>query len=113
LIMRDRKRAGVPVLQSDPMLTAMARAHSRDMEDHGFFAHTRPRPGRLAERAERIGLNSRRRTENIALHADVEEAEAALLRSPGHRSNLLDPEFTHVGVGVATVTDKEGNRRVY
>lgn len=113
LIARDRKRAGVSVLQSDPMLTAMARAHSRDMADNDFFAHISPRTGRLSERAERIGLKYRRLTENIALHADVEEAEAALLRSPGHRSNLLDPEFTHVGVGVATVTDKEGNLRVY
>jgi uncharacterized protein YkwD len=58
-------------------------------------------------------LQYQRVAENIAVHRDVDEAEAALLRSPGHRANLLDPEFECVGVGVAFATDADGNRRVY
>jgi uncharacterized protein YkwD len=113
LVNRDRVRAGLARLAPDSDLATMARAHSLDMCDNGFFAHVSPRTGRLVERAERTSLRFSRLAENIAVHRDVDEAEAALLRSPGHRKNILDPEFTHLGVGVAFATDSDGQRRVY
>ena len=113
LLNRDRARAGLRRLAPDSTLARMARAHSRDMRDNGFFAHVSPTTGRLLERADRVALRFRRLAENIAVHRDVDEAEAALLRSPGHRKNILDAEFTRVGVGVAFATDVDGQRRVY
>ncbi len=91
----------------------MAQAHSRDMRDRQFFAHVSPTTGRLADRADDIGIRYRRIGENIAVGYDVYEAQEALMRSPGHRKNLLDPSFTQVGVGVAFAQDAQGRRRVY
>lgn len=113
LVNRDRKAAGLAALELDPTLTRMARAHSQDMSDNRFFAHVSPHTGRLIERAEAAGLRFSRLAENIAVHRNVEEAEAALLRSPGHRKNLLDPSFTRIGIGVVYVADPHGERRVY
>jgi uncharacterized protein YkwD len=113
LLNRDRARAGLRRLAPDSTLARMARAHSLDMRDNGFFAHVSPTTGRLLERADRVTLRFQRLAENIAVHRDVDEAEAALLRSPGHRKNILDAEFTRVGVGVAFATAADGQRRVY
>jgi len=113
LVNRDRQSAGLPELEIDPALTEMARAHSQDMSAHQFFAHVSPRTGRLVERAETAGLRFSRLAENIAVHRSVEEAEAALLRSPGHRKNLLDPGFTRIGIGVVFAAEPQGERRVY
>jgi len=113
LLNRDRRRAGLRPLELDPELETMARAHSRDMLRNDFFAHVSPRSGRLVERAESAGVRYARLGENIAVHGDVDAAEAALLRSPGHRVNILDPSFTHVGIGIAFGTDTDGERRMY
>jgi uncharacterized protein YkwD len=113
LVNRDRRRAGVAPLTADPQLAALARAHSEDMLAHSFFAHISPRTGPLAARAAAAHIPFRRIAENIALHRDVGEAEEALLRSPGHRANLVDPEFTRMGIGVAIAHDEDGTARVY
>jgi len=113
LVNRDRRRAGVPAFIELPELSRMARAHSQEMRDETFFAHVSPRTGRLIDRAQAAGISFRRIGENIAVGDDVQQAQSALMRSPGHRMNLLDPEFTHIGVGVALVETDGGNLRVY
>ena len=113
LVNQDRRRAGLPALQPAAALGALARSHSRDMREHDFFAHVSPRTGKLSDRAEAAGIRYRRLAENIAVNRDVDNAEAALLRSPGHRMNLLSPQFTRIGVGVAFDQDSQGNRRLH
>ena len=113
LLNRDRERAGVAPLVEHAALSAVARAHSAEMRDRGYFAHVSPHTGRLVERADKAGIPYRRIGENIAVGASVHEAQEALMRSPGHRMNLLDPQFTHVGVGVVFETDGQGRRRVF
>lgn len=113
LVNRDREEAGLAPFSEDSGLQRMARAHSRDMRDRQFFAHVSPNTGRLADRAQGAGIRYQRIGENIALGYDVYEAQEALMRSPGHRMNLLDPSFTRIGVGVAFAEDEDGRRRVY
>ncbi|HCS73242.1 MAG TPA: hypothetical protein DIW17_05115, partial [Clostridiales bacterium] len=38
--------------------------------------------------------------ENIAKHGSVESAHAGLMNSDGHRKNILNPSFTHIGIGI-------------
>jgi hypothetical protein len=45
LVNRDRAAAGLPPVTADPRLTAIARAHSRDMADHNFVGHVSRRSG--------------------------------------------------------------------
>jgi hypothetical protein len=46
--------------------------------------------------------------ENLALDVNVKHAEAAMMASPGHRKNMLDPRYTDVGIAV--VQDQDGTR---
>jgi uncharacterized protein YkwD len=47
--------------------------------------------------------------ENVGSGPSVEAIEAAFMRSPGHRANILNPEFNWAGAGVAVA----GNGTVY
>ncbi|MEU1054588.1 CAP domain-containing protein [Streptomyces sp. NPDC005876] len=99
---RRRTGAGLPPLAADPRLTAAAQAHSADMVARDFYAHTDPDGGRPWDRTSAAGAPHRTVGENIACGqrspADVVEG---WMNSPGHRANILKPDFTHIGVGLA------------
>ena len=101
LLQSDRARFSLATLELDPELTAIARAHSEDMRDNGFFGHLSPTTGLAGDRLRRAGYRAIMHSENLARNDSIAEAEAALLASVGHRKNLLDHKPTHVGVGVA------------
>ena len=117
LINRDRSGAGVweetkgraRPLEWDARLAAVARAHSEYMASSGLFGH-QGLDGSLPDtRISRIGLQWRASGENIAKYPDVAQAEAAFMNEPrfqsNHRSNILNPNYTHVGVGVVKGPD--------
>jgi uncharacterized protein YkwD len=43
--------------------------------------------------------------ENVSRHTSIDYSIGDLLLSPGHRSNLLSPEFTRIGVGIVPADD--------
>ncbi len=96
-----RQRAGVNRLIRDPRLDKVARSHSEEMADHGFFGHVSPYRGALAKRLARDGLSLIRSAENVARSRSLLRIHRNLLKSPSHRVNALGTEFTHVGIGVA------------
>ena len=97
----DRRAAGVPPLQPLPRLADVARAHSQDMADHHFVAHTSPSLGTTAERLQRAGLTLNQYGENVGMAATTAEVHAGLMASPGHRANIVHAAYTHVGIGAA------------
>jgi uncharacterized protein YkwD len=98
LLNRDRATAGAPPLRSDAELRAIALSHSEDMVDHNFFAHVSPSTGTPQDRFVRADLLMSEFGENIALGPSAEAAHQGLMDSPGHRMNMLNPRFTHVGI---------------
>jgi hypothetical protein len=70
------------------------------MFENGFFAHESPRTGKVADRVERAGIPHRGVAENLANANSIETSEVALMKSPGHRANILNETFTHVGIGI-------------
>ncbi|MCX5563203.1 CAP domain-containing protein [Streptomyces sp. NBC_00038] len=98
----ERTAAGLRPLSVDPLLTNAAQAHSSDMVARAFYSHTSPGGSQPWDRAAAAG--SRRRTigENIAC-GQRSPAEVVLgwMNSPGHRANILKPDFTHIGIGLA------------
>ncbi|MFJ3803857.1 CAP domain-containing protein [Streptomyces sp. NPDC090088] len=99
---RERARAGLRPLAVDPQLAAAAQAYSTDMATRDFYAHTSPEGTQPWDRAAAAG--SRRRTigENIACgQRSAAEVVDGWMNSPGHRANILKPEFTHIGIGFA------------
>ncbi|WP_067537825.1 CAP domain-containing protein [Nocardia crassostreae] len=99
---RERTGAGLPPLAPDPLLTRVAQAHSADMVARDFYSHTCPDGSRPWDRAVAAGCARRMIGENIANgYPAPAEVVTGWMNSPGHRANILKPDFTHVGVGLA------------
>jgi uncharacterized protein YkwD len=113
LVNRDRARAGLRAVAVDPRLTAIARAHSRDMVDHDFVGHVSPRTGTAMDRVHRAGLSPELVLENVGRAYAAEEAESGFLTSPGHRGNLLDPRAHLLGVGIVFGPVVTGTRPLF
>jgi len=96
----ERAKASVKPLVIDEKLVAVARAHSKDMFNRGFFAHENPDGQSPFDRMEKGGVTFEVAGENIAYAPTVELAHNGLMRSPGHRKNILNPDFGHVGYGI-------------
>jgi uncharacterized protein YkwD len=104
LVNRDRHAAGLPPLQADAALAAIARAHSEDMLENAFVGHVSPTTGGPADRVKRAGIAFVRLLENVGRNASVEELETGLMASPGHRAAILDRLATRVGIGIVIAT---------
>ncbi len=101
LVNQARTEAGCAAVTADPALAAVARAHSADMRDRGYFSHTNLEGLSPFDRAEAAGL-SHARAENIAAgQPDAAAVMTAWLNSPGHRANILNCSLSTLGVGVA------------
>jgi len=102
LVNGARGRLGIPPLSRDPRLDAVALAHSRDMVALGYFGHRTPSGRMLADRLATAGLRPVKCGENVAKSRSAGRAHRNLMASPSHRLELLDPGFTHIGIGVAS-----------
>lgn len=96
----ERARAGIKALEFDSRLVAVARAHSRDMFERGYFSHFSPGGEDVGDRLESAGIYYTFAGENLALAPNIDRAHTGLINSPGHRRNILDPAFSKVGIGV-------------
>ena len=85
-------------VQADPELRQVALGHSMDMADHAFFAHVSPTTGTTLDRVKRSGILLSDAGENIAQSTTPEAAHDQLMDSPGHRTVMLGPSYTHVGI---------------
>ena len=90
-------------------LAAVARAHSRDMLEQGFFDHVDLEGRTLSTRINEAGIPWRAAGENIAIDGTVLGAEAAFMNEPrfqhNHRANILNANYTDVGIGIVKGPD--------
>ncbi|HET9017044.1 MAG TPA: CvpA family protein [Thermomicrobiaceae bacterium] len=100
MLNQARTSHGLKPLTMDPKLQATARAHSREMFELGYFSHTSPVSGTVLDRFKAAGITYTAAGENLAYAPDVTIAERSLMQSPGHRANILSPDFTRVGIGI-------------
>ncbi|HEX4744761.1 MAG TPA: CvpA family protein [Candidatus Limnocylindria bacterium] len=96
----ERAAHGLAPLELDPRLVPVARAHSTEMFRQRYFSHTSPVTGSPFDRITAAGIGYTRAGENLAYARSVATAHRGLMESPGHRENILRPEFTRIGVGV-------------
>lgn len=111
LINQERSRAGVAALKLDLELSQVALSHSEDMLKNRFVGHTSPTTGSMENRISAAGIVTDLAAENIGRGYSPEEIHQGLMESPGHRSAILHPDMTHVGIGIAA--KREGGRRAY
>ncbi|MCZ7677295.1 MAG: CAP domain-containing protein [Sandaracinaceae bacterium] len=111
LVNATRREAGLPPLREHEGLREVALAHSRDMAENDFIGHTSPRSGTAADRVRAASLSSGLVLENIGRGYGAAEIHRGLMESPGHRANLVNPDVSHVGIGV--VAQPEGARSAF
>ena len=100
MINAERIRRGVGTLALDDRLRALARSHSEDMFRRGYFSHVDPDGKDPFQRMRGSGISFTMAGENLAYAPNVNLAYNGLINSPGHRANMLNPDFGKVGIGV-------------
>jgi uncharacterized protein YkwD len=100
LVNEERVHGGLGVLVWDERLVPVARSHSEEMFRLRYFGHQSPVTGSPFDRLKAAGITYTRAGENLAYAQSVAVAHRALMDSPGHRENVLRPEFTRIGIGV-------------
>lgn len=100
LVNLERTQRGLQPLAEDWQLSRVARYKSQDMCDYRYFSHTSPTYGTPFQMIKSFGISYRAAGENIAKgHASPADVVRAWMNSSGHRANILNASFTHIGVG--------------
>lgn len=96
LLNQTRAKGGLAPLTVDPELTALARQWAQHQADDGHISHANPISAGVTADWLKLG-------ENVGTGGNVTAVMNAFIASPGHYANIMDPEFTKVGVGVVWV----------
>lgn len=104
-----RKEAGVKPLTINTTLTKAAQTKTDDMFAKQYFEHIAPDGTTPAQLVLKTGYNYKTTGENLALGDFKDEADLvkAWYDSPGHRANMLNADFTEIGVA-SDLNDFEG-----
>ena len=96
----ERAKEGLPALQADTTLMKSARAKSDDMAKNNYFSHTSPTYGSPFDQMKSFGISYKAAAENIAQGQKTpQEVVQAWMNSSGHRANIMNGSYTHIGVG--------------
>lgn len=100
LVNEARSQNNLPPLKADVELSNVARIKSQDMIDNNYFSHNSPKYGNPFDMLKAFGIKYTQAGENIAGNQNVQNAHNSLMNSPGHRKNILSPNYTHIGIGI-------------
>jgi uncharacterized YkwD family protein/spore coat assembly protein SafA len=102
LVNQQRSWNGLPALKTNWEVSRVARYKSQDMIDKHYFDHQSPTYGSAFNMMENFGIRFSAAGENIAYGQRTPQAVMNdWMNSPGHRSNILNPTYNQIGVGVA------------
>ena len=98
LINQVRAGRGLPPLIQNNELTSLARSWTQSQSNgvcpgDDFICHASSLDAGVTQPWTRLG-------ENVGTGPNVNDVMDAFIASPGHYANIIDPAFTHVGVGV-------------
>ncbi|WP_424766424.1 CAP domain-containing protein [Paenibacillus sp. sgz302251] len=100
LVNQERAKAGLSALKSDSLLVKVATEKARDMDVNNYFSHTSPTYGSPFDMMRSYGVTYSYAGENIASgQRTPQEVMNAWMNSPGHKANILNKNFTKIGVG--------------
>ena len=93
-----RAEHGLRPLSVNGELTTIGRRWAGKMAAAGQISHNKNFPNEVTQDWEKLG-------ENVGVGSNVDELHAAFVKSPAHFRNLVDKDFTHIGVGVVYADD--------
>jgi len=100
LVNQERAKAGLPALKYNAALANVAWAKAKDMKDNNYFSHTSPTYGSPFDMMKAFGISYRYAGENIAMgQRTPAEVMRDWMNSPGHKANILNQNYTSIGVG--------------
>ncbi len=110
LVNNERTNAGLDPLLIDEQLDAAANLHTDEMAQADLMSHQLNGEASLGDRVSSTGYDWNNIGENVAAGQTTPEEvmyheDWGWMNSPGHRANILNPNFTHLGVGYANVPD--------
>jgi uncharacterized protein YkwD len=111
IVNEERRAQGLCSLDLDPILVQVARGHSLDMAERGYFDHVSPAPAPATPLDRYTAALGRRPDgvvgENIGRAAQPLMAviHNQMMESPEHKSNITDVEYVRMGVGVYEMAD--------
>lgn len=100
LINNERHTHNLPSLSMNDDLRLLAREYARDMFERGYFSHYNPEGESPFDRMDKKEIVYTAAGENLAFAPSLSIAHQGLMDSPGHRANILSPDFGKVGIGV-------------
>ena len=100
-IQQERSKTGLPPLQANEKLSALARDHALELLAQRHAVHQTKGSGQLVDRLTRERVRFAQALENVSLSPSPRQAHDRFMESPGHRENILHPHVTQLGVGVA------------
>jgi uncharacterized protein YkwD len=100
LVNHEREKAGVSKLQWNDGLAAAALAHSKLLNEHQDLSHQFAGEPPVQQRLGATGVRFNSEGENVAEAPDVPTAHSALMHSPGHRANILNPDYNAIGIAI-------------
>lgn len=107
LVNKERAAAGLSALTVNTKLANVAETKAADLRDENYFSHTSPIYGSPFDMMKQFGISYTAAGENIAKgQRTPEEVMNGWMNSQGHRENILNANFTEIGVGY--VTDSNG-----
>ncbi|MHC9390380.1 CAP domain-containing protein [Clostridioides difficile] len=102
LVNVERAKAGLNPLTLDSSISNVATKKSQDMIDNNYFSHNSPTYGSPFDMLKKFGVSYKTAGENIAMGQKTpKEVVNAWMNSEGHRKNIMNPNFSKIGVGVA------------
>lgn len=104
LINVERDARAIPPLEPNAELADVARRYSRRMLEAGKVNHEVDRP--MQERIAEVLPDTCMFAENVSKNTSVDYSLADLMTSAGHRANLLNPDYTTIGVGIVRAEDE-------
>ncbi len=106
----ERAKFGLSPLRLNRQLETSAENHSQNMAFQDFFSHTGQDGSSISDRARAAGYSFNLIGENIGVGYTTPEAVVeGWLNSPGHRENILNPNYAEIGVGYFFLENDTGN----
>ncbi|WP_078543880.1 CAP domain-containing protein [Litchfieldia alkalitelluris] len=100
LVNQERAKQGLKPLTHRADLKNVAHKKAEDMINSNYFSHTSPNYGSPFQMLKTFGISYQSAGENIAKGQKTpQEVMNAWMNSPGHRANILKPEYDSIGVG--------------
>lgn len=100
LVNEERAKAGLKPLTENWELSRVARFKSEDMATKKYFSHTSPTYGSPFTMMKNFGIRYSYAGENIAYgQKSAAEVMKGWMNSPGHRQNIMNSNYTQIGVG--------------